>query len=69
MGMAKALKHMHDNRIMHRDLKPDNIMMRSKDSMSPVIIDFGLSANSDSDDYIFYKSGSPGYIAPEIFTL
>jgi calcium-dependent protein kinase len=54
---------------MHRDIKPDNIMMRSEESMSPVIIDFGLSINVSSDDYINYKCGTPGFIAPEIFAL
>jgi len=43
--------------------------MRSDESMSPVIVDFGLSANVDSDDYIFYRCGTPGYVAPEIVTL
>jgi calcium-dependent protein kinase len=63
------LKDIHRNRIMHRDIKPENIMMRSDESMSPVIVDFGLSANVDSDDYIFYRCGTPGYVAPEIVTL
>jgi calcium-dependent protein kinase len=39
-------------------------MMRNDESMSPVIVDFGLSAYIDSDDYIFYRCGTPGYVAP-----
>ncbi|CAM5999463.1 unnamed protein product [Sphagnum balticum] len=65
----KALKEMHENRIMHRDIKPENIMLRGEDSLEPVIVDFGLSANVDANDYIFYRCGTPGYVAPEITIL
>lgn len=68
-GMAKGLHDMHERRIMHRDIKPENIMLRSEDSLEPVIVDFGLAAHADSNDYIFYRCGTPGYVAPEITTL
>lgn len=57
---------MHEYRIMHRDIKPDNIMLRSEDSLVPVIGDFGLSTDVDSEDYLFYRCGTPGYVAPEV---
>jgi serine/threonine protein kinase len=44
-------------------------MMRSESSLEPVIVDFGLSAYANSEDYIFYRCGTPGYVAPEITTL
>ena len=47
---------------MHRDIKPENIML--KENMEPVLVDFGLSTHADSDDYIFYRCGTPGYVAP-----
>ena len=37
--------------------------------MDPVIVDFGLATNSDIDKYLFYRCGTPGYVAPEIVTL
>lgn len=37
---------MHKNRIMHRDLKPQNIMLR-EGTFEPVIVDFGLATNAD----------------------
>jgi serine/threonine protein kinase len=37
--------------------------------MTPVIVDFGLSAKVDSDDYLFYRCGTPGFVAPEILAL
>jgi serine/threonine protein kinase len=60
---------MHENRIMHRDLKPENIMFRDNKSMDPVIVDFGLATNVDLPKYLFYRCGTPGYVAPEIVTL
>lgn len=60
---------MHEYRIMHRDIKPENIMLRNENGLQPVIVDFGLSADIDSDDYMFYRCGTPGYVAPEVTTL
>lgn len=64
IGLAKGLKEIHDNGIMHRDIKPENIMLRNENSLDPVIVDFGLAAFVDADDYLFYRCGTPGYVAP-----
>ena len=37
--------------------------------MEPVIVDFGLAADVTTEDYIFYRCGTPGYVAPEVITL
>jgi calcium-dependent protein kinase len=49
---------------MHRDLKPENIMIRGRDSMTPVIVDYGLATFADVEKYLFYRCGTPGYVAP-----
>ena len=54
---------------MHRDLKPENIMLRNNESIDPVIGDFGLASNVDQEKYLYYRCGTPGYVAPEIVTL
>ncbi len=59
---------MHGFRIMHRDLKPENIMLRG-DSLEPVIVDFGLATHADVAEYLFFRCGTPGYVAPEIINL
>ena len=64
-----GLATLHTQRIMHRDLKPENIMLRSSKSLAPVIADFGLATNADLDKYLFFRCGTPGYVAPEIVTL
>jgi serine/threonine protein kinase len=68
-GLLDGLKQMHSQRIMHRDLKPENIMLREPSSMSPVIVDFGLATDVDIEKYLFFRCGTPGYVAPEIIEL
>jgi serine/threonine protein kinase len=44
-------------------------MLRNSKSMSPVIVDFGLATQADIDKYLFFRCGTPGYVAPEIIEL
>lgn len=39
-------------------------MLRDSNSISPVIVDFGLAVYADQEDYIYYKCGTPGFISP-----
>ena len=44
-------------------------MLRDKDNLEPVIVDFGLSVYQDDEDYIYYQCGTPGYLSPEVLAL
>ena len=44
--IAKAIGYLHDNRVTHLDIKPDNILIR--ENGDPVVIDFGLSKHYSS---------------------
>ena len=64
----EGLKAIHDAGIIHKDLKPSNIMLNS-DGKTVSIIDFGISSAVDGDNTILLtKTGmTPEYSAPETF--
>lgn len=45
--ISDALSYLHENRLTHLDIKPDNIILDSKKGNRPVLIDFGLSKHYD----------------------
>ena len=45
--VAAALDHVHSQQIMHLDVKPGNVMVRSKDNRA-ILIDFGLAKHYDT---------------------
>lgn len=62
-GIASAMSYLHFNDILHRDLKPDNVLM---DSFYPKIADFGLSKIFDEHIAVTRQIGTPIYMAPEL---
>lgn len=68
-GIMKGLAYLHKFGIMHRDIKLENVMLRSLDSWEVVIVDFGLAVMSSDDEYIHYRCGTPGYISPEVINM
>ncbi|KAL4499792.1 hypothetical protein ABPG72_017332 [Tetrahymena utriculariae] len=63
--ILQGFSYLHQNNIMHRDLKPDNILFFDKESFDLVISDMGLSQDVN-ENFVFKKCGTPGYVAPEI---
>jgi len=68
-NIAEALDAMHLRKIIHRDVKPQNIIFSTQDPKlaKPWLIDFGIAqAVNDSDpDHNKQKSGTPIFMAPE----
>ncbi len=63
--IAQGVDHAHKNKIIHRDLRPSNIMI-SEDGTAK-ITDFGTSAWLNNVPYASTRIGSPPYMAPEQF--
>lgn len=63
--LTSALAHLHKNHVVHRDIKPDNVIL-DKDKELLKIIDFGLSATSSSNPHLTRRCGTPAYMAPEV---
>lgn len=65
-GITEALIELHRSNYVHRDMKPENVMFDSKESMGVKIVDFGF-AEVINEKELVSKSGTPGFLAPEIF--
>ncbi len=64
--IARALHHAHENNVVHRDLKPGNIVMDTQ--RQPHITDFGLAKREGGDVTIAVTGqilGTPAYMPPE----
>ncbi|XP_057654176.1 serine/threonine-protein kinase MARK2-like [Diorhabda carinulata] len=63
---SSAFSHMHNLKIVHRDLKMENVMLNSRQTQIK-IVDFGLSNFWSPDNPLRTHCGSPEYAAPELF--
>lgn len=60
--MVVALKYLHDKKLCHLDIKPENIMISVKNRKNIFkLIDFGFCCQEPFDNFVNYYSGTPGY--------
>lgn len=71
LGVTGAVAEGHRVGVVHRDLKPPNILVTRSvgDQLHPVVLDFGISKPHDEDTLMRAEEsflGTPEYMAPEV---
>lgn len=63
--LLQAVRSCHQQRVVHRDIKPDNVMI--DDRGSAILVDFGLCKGAESEQLtgLHEALGTPSYMAPE----
>eukprot|EP01125_Pyxidicula_operculata_P005205 TRINITY_DN1884_c1_g1_i1.p1 TRINITY_DN1884_c1_g1~~TRINITY_DN1884_c1_g1_i1.p1 ORF type:complete len:632 (-),score=199.52 TRINITY_DN1884_c1_g1_i1:1731-3626(-) len=64
--LFKIVKEIHEIDIVHQDLKPENLLLTSKQGMSIKLCDFGLAEIAEDDHELTGVVGSRMYMAPEV---
>ncbi len=61
--ICDGLSELHKHRVVHRDLKPDNVVIQPNGDVK--LVDFGLARRIDPDATVTVAAGTPAYMAPE----
>lgn len=65
LDLARGLNYLHSNKIVHRDVKTDNMLFDTAGNLK--IIDFGVARiEAENPKDMTGTTGTPGYMAPEV---
>jgi len=64
--VLSGLAHVHDCRVVHRDLKPEHVLLTGDGRA--MLTDFGVACSVDNKREMRRRFGSPGYVPPEVLS-
>lgn len=62
--VGSALAHAHSASVLHRDVKPSNVIVT--EDLRAKLVDFGLARNFERLSQLTTRLGTPGFVAPEL---
>jgi formylglycine-generating enzyme required for sulfatase activity len=68
LELLTAVGHLHGHRVIHRDLKPGNILVRSLDPLDLVLTDFGIASRTEVSLVQTSANRTVAYASPEALT-
>lgn len=66
LQLFDGVYYMHAQRVLHKDIKPENILLKGKSRPDVVLADYGICASLDNRAELMASSGTRGYAAPEV---
>jgi calcium-dependent protein kinase len=65
--LLSALNYLHGSRVVHRDVKPENMLLQSAADDAPLkLIDFGIARTYEPGQVLATCCGTPMYISPQV---
>ena len=61
--------YMHRQRVLHKDIKPENILVKGKSRPDVVLADYGICASLDNRTELMSTFRTPGFAAPEVLRM